>query len=326
MADRLEELRVFVAIVEEGGFARAARRLQRSAAAVTRALAELEARLGTRLLTRTTRALALTEAGTRCLGEARLVLGAYDALERSASRERAEPAGLLTISAPEMFGRLHVLPIAMRYMQRFPRVRVSLLLLNRIVSLVEEDVDLGVRIARLADSSLRAIQVGAVRRVVCASAAYLTAHGSPRTPRDLAGHGAIAVADAPPRRLRWSFTGPAGAVAVAVAPRLVVNTVQAALDAAVADGGLVRVLSYQAEPLEAAGRLTRVLRDCEPAPIPINLVHPAGRHLAPAVRSFIDAAVPELRRRFGARDPAPATGIGGVPRQRAAGRARRNAR
>lgn len=253
------------------------------------------------LLTRTTRALSLTEAGARCLDQARAVLGAYDALEQSASRERTEPAGLLTISAPEMFGRLHVLPIAMEYMRRYPRVQVAMLLLNRIVSLVDEGVDLGVRIARLADSSLRAIQVGVVRRVVCASPAYLAAHGRPRTPRDLAGHAVIAVADAPPPRLRWSFTGAGRTAAVPVVPQLVVNTVQAALDAAVADGGLVRALSYQSEPLEAAGRLTRVLRDYEPAAIPINLVHPAGRHLAPAVRLFIDAAVPELRRRFGGR-------------------------
>jgi DNA-binding transcriptional LysR family regulator len=299
MIDRLEALRIFVAIADEGSLVRAARRLQRSPAAVTRALADLEARFGTRLLTRTTRALSLTDAGARCLERARQVLGAYDELEQSASRERAAPAGQLTVSAPEMFGRLHVLPIAQRYMRGYPAVRVSLLLLNRIVSLVDEGVDLGVRIARLVDSSLRAIQAGAVRRVVCASPRYLAARGVPRTPEQLAGHEIIAIADARPPALRWPFAGPNGTVTISVVPRLVVNTVQAALDAAVADGGLVRVLSYQSAPLEAAGRLTRVLRGCEPAAIPINIVHPAGRYLSPTVRLFIDSAVPELRRKFG---------------------------
>ncbi|HJU15530.1 MAG TPA: LysR family transcriptional regulator [Stellaceae bacterium] len=295
MLDRLEALRIFVAIAEEGSFVRAARRLQRSPAAVTRAVSDLEARFGTRLLTRTTRAVALTEAGGRCLEQARQVLGAYGVLEQSASRERSGPAGLLTISAPEMFGRLHILPIAQRYLCTHPGVQVSLLLLNRLVSFVDEGVDLGVRIAQLADSSLRAIQVGAVRRVVCASPGYLSACGVPQTPQDLRNHDVIAVADARPPTLRWPF---AGSIGVAVTPRLMVNTVQAALDAAVADGGVIRVLSYQAGPLEEAGRLTRVLRDHEPAPIPIHIVHPAGRYLSPTVRLFIDAAVPELRSKF----------------------------
>jgi DNA-binding transcriptional LysR family regulator len=207
MLDRLEALRIFVAIAEEGSFVRAARRLRRSPAAVTRALADLEARFGTRLLIRTTRAAALTEAGRRCLEQARRVLDAYGELEQSASRERAAPAGLLTSSAPEMFGRLHILPIAQSYLRTYPGVQVFMLLLNRLVSFVDEGIDLGVRIARLADSSLRAIQVGTVHRVVCASPGYLSARGVPPSPQDLTGHDVIAVADARPPALRWPFAG-----------------------------------------------------------------------------------------------------------------------
>jgi DNA-binding transcriptional LysR family regulator len=298
MIDRIEALRIFVAIAEEGSFIGAARRLHRSPAAVTRALGDLEARLAARLLTRTTRAVALTDAGARYLERARQVLGSYGEFEQLASAERAEPAGQLTVSAPEMFGRLHVLPLAQRYMAAYPAVQVSLLLLNRIVSLVDEGIDLGVRIARLKDSSLRAITAGAVSRVVCASPGYLAARGTPRTPQDLAGHDVIVVADARPPTLRWSFAGAGRTATIPVAPRLVVNTVQAALDAAVADGGIVRVLSYQSEPLEGSGRLRRLLRAYEPPAIPIHIVHPAGRYLSPTVRHFIDAAVPALRAKF----------------------------
>lgn len=298
MIDRLEALRIFVAIADAGSLVGAARRLKRSAASVTRALADLEADLGTRLLSRTTRALALTDAGTRSLERARHVLEAFGELEQSASRERGEAGGQLSVSAPEMFGRLHVLPIAQRYVRAHPQVQVSLLLLNRIVSLVEEGIDLGVRIARLADSSLQAIQIGTVRRVVCASPDYLSARGVPHTPHDLRGHEAIVVADVRPPGLGWAFPGRGKSFTVRIAPRLVVNTVQAALDAAVAGSGFVRVLSYQSEPLEAAGKLVRVLSDYEPVAIPIHLVHPAGRYLSPTVRLFIDMAVPDLRHKF----------------------------
>jgi DNA-binding transcriptional LysR family regulator len=300
--DRLDELAVFVAVAEQGSFVAAARRLGRSPAAVTRAVAALEDRLGTRLFNRTTRAVALTDAGTRYLDLCRRALAEFEELELSAASERLEPRGQLTVTAPEMFGRLHILPIVQAFMAAYPAVKVSLLLLNRIVSFVDEGVDLGLRIGQLPDSSLRAIQVGWTRRVVAASPGYLAARGEPEMPADLAAHDAIAVAGVRAAQDRWSF-GPApgqaeGETTVAVNARLVVSTVQAALDAAVAGGGLVRPLAYQSAPLEAEGRLRRILRPHEPAPLPIHLVHPAGRYLAPKVRLFIDRAVTSLRGRF----------------------------
>jgi DNA-binding transcriptional LysR family regulator len=291
--DRLDELAVFVAVAEQGSFIAASRGLGRSPAAITRAVSSLEDRLAMRLFNRTTRSVALTDAGARYLDRCRRALAAFDELALSAASEQVEPAGALTLTAPEMFGRLHLLPIAQDFMRDYPRVSVSLLLLNRIVSFVDEGIDLGVRIAHLPDSSLRAIAIGHVRRVACASSAYLTRRGVPSTPDELVGHDAIAVASSGDVD-RWIFAERP----VAVDARLVVNTVQAALDAAVADGGIVRVLSYQAAPLEASGALRRILVPWEPPPIPIHIVHPAGRHLSPKIRLFIDPAVTTLRGKF----------------------------
>jgi len=296
--DRLDELAIFVAVAEQGSFVAAARHLGRSPAAVTRAVAALEDRLGTRLFNRTTRAVALTDAGGRYLDLCRRALAEFEELELSAASERSEPRGLLTVTAPEMFGRLHILPIAQAFMRAYPAVRVSLLLLNRMVSFVDEGIDLGVRIAELQDSSLRAIQVGWVRRVAVASPAYLAARREPGSPADLTAHDIIAITGIRTAYDRWSFGAGAGETTVILEPRLTLSTVQAALDAAVAGGGIVRPLSYQSAPLEAGGQLRRLLRDQEPPPIPIHLIHPAGRYLAPKVRLFIDRAVAALRGRF----------------------------
>lgn len=287
--DRLDSLAIFVAVAEEGSFVSAARRLHRSPAAVTRAVAALEDRLGTRLLNRTTRAVALTDAGARFLDRCRRALGEFEALELSAAGEQGELRGLLTVTAPEIFGRLHVLPIAQAFLAEHGGMRLSLLLVDRVVSLVDEGVDVGVRIAHLPDSSLRAIYVGDVRRVACASPRYLAARGTPKTPKDLARHDVITVLGSPVSGERWPRAH----------SRLTVNTMQGALDAAVAGGGIVRVFSYQAEAYEAAGDLRRVLRAHEPPPIPIHVVHPAGRHLPAKTRLFIDQAVASLRAKFG---------------------------
>jgi DNA-binding transcriptional LysR family regulator len=204
------------------------------------------------------------------------------------------------LTAPEMFGRLHLLPIAQAFMRQYPAVKVSLLLLNRIVSFVDEGIDLGLRIAHLPDSSMRAILVGHVRRVVCASPAYLAARGQPETPADLAHHDVILVSGVRPAMERWSFGEGKHATSVALDPRLVVNTVQAALDAAVNGGGILRPHSYQSESLERSGDLRKILAAYEPPPIPIHIVHPAGRYLPPKLRLFIDEAVSALRAKFGA--------------------------
>jgi DNA-binding transcriptional LysR family regulator len=296
--DRLDLLSIFVAVAEQGSFVAAARRLRRSPAAVTRAISALEDRLATRLFNRTTRAVALTDAGARYLELCRKALADFDQLELFAASEKDEPRGILTLTAPELFGRLHVLPIVQAFMRDFPAIEISLLLLDRVVSLVDEGIDLGLRIAHLPDSSLRAIRVGSVRRVACASPAYLAEHGEPGTPHDLASHETITIASARPVGDRWNFAGKQGMLKVPIKSRLIVNNIHAALDSAVLGCGIARVLSYQSEALEKAGKLRIVLSGYEPPPIPIHIVHPVGRYLAPKVRLFIDRAVSVLRERF----------------------------
>jgi DNA-binding transcriptional LysR family regulator len=296
--DRLETVEIFVAVAEAGSFIGAARRLGRSPAAMTRAVAALEDRLGIRLFNRTTRAVALTDAGARYLDRARGALTEFSELDLAATGEQQVPRGLLTVTAPEMFGRLHILPIAQDFMAQHAQVDVSLLLLNRIVSYIDEGIDLGLRIAHLPDSSLQAILVGHVHRICCASPGYIEAHGAPRRIQDLSKHAIIATAGVRPVVDRWSFERGGETVSVAVQPRLTLNSVQAAMDAAIAGGGIVRLLSYQSAIPEAAGALVRVLEDAPQAPIPIHIVHPAGRHLALKARLFIDRAVGLLREKF----------------------------
>jgi DNA-binding transcriptional LysR family regulator len=296
--DRLDAWTIFAAVGEQGGFAKAARQLGRSPAAVTRAVAALEERLGLRLFNRTTRSVALTDDGIRYLERCRHVLGEVAALEAAASDAGQELQGSLALTAPVIFGRLHVLPIVQRFLADYPAVAARLLLLDRTVSLVEEGLDLGVRIGRLPDSSLRAIQAGAVTRGVYASPDYLRHRGTPKHPRDLRGHDLVAFSATTPVVDRWSFRGTRGSIAIAVRPRLVVNSGEAAIDAAVAGLGLTGVLSYQVTEEIAAGKLRRVLASFEPPPLPIHLVHPAGRHLPARVRLFIDRAAAELRAKF----------------------------
>jgi DNA-binding transcriptional LysR family regulator len=302
--DRVDELAMFVAVADHGSFVAAARQLRRSPAAVTRAVAALEERLDTRLFNRTTRAVALTDAGSRYLDQCRRALAEFEALETSAASERVEPSGRLTVTAPEMFGRMHVLPIAEEFMRDHPAVSVSMLLVDRVVSFIDEGVDVGVRIAHLSDSSMRAIHVGHVRRVLCASPQYLAARGVPKTPQELAAHETIiSIGSSVPASRKWSFQSNRKAITQAVKPRLVVTTVLASLEAAMRGGGITNALSYQVAPFEADGRLKIILSSFGPPPIPIHIVHPAGRHLPPKVRLFIDAAVERLRRKFGDATP-----------------------
>jgi DNA-binding transcriptional LysR family regulator len=267
---------------------------------VTRAVAALEHHLSSRLLNRTTRSVALTDAGARYLDGCRRILSEFEELEAAATGERQGPRGLLNVTAPVMFGRLHVLPIVRDFLGKYPEVDVRLLLLDRVVSLVDEGLDVGVRLGHLPDSSLRAIQVGHVRRAVYASPDYLARHGTPQTPQDLGNHGCIACSAVTAVPDRWSFEREQRSFAVAVKPRLIVNTTDAAIDAAVAGQGLTCVLSYQVDNHVAAGRLQRVLVEYEPPSIPIHVLHPAGRYLSPKVRLFIDDATTAIRQKFGA--------------------------
>jgi len=298
MQDRLDALMIFVAVAEQQSFAKAAKRLGRSPASVTRVVAALEEHLQIRLFNRTTRSVALTDAGTRHLESCRRILAAYEELEAGVLGEQAQPRGAINVTAPTMFGRLHVLPLVKSFLDDHPQVAVRLLL-DRVVSLVDEGLDLGVRIGELPDSSLRAVFVGQVRRVVCATPQYIASHGVPGTPRDLANHRLVACTAVTPIPGRWSFHGPGGITSVAIMPRLVVNTTAAAVDAALGGLGLACIMSYQAEPHMAAGLLQTVLDEYEPPPAPIHIVHPEGRHLPAKIRLFLDHAAGALRAKFG---------------------------
>jgi DNA-binding transcriptional LysR family regulator len=299
MQDRLDALTIFVAVAERHSFAEAARQLGRSPASVTRAVAALEERLQTRLFNRTTRSVALTDAGLRYLDGCRRLLGIYDELEAVDFGERIQPRGWINVTAPAMFGRLHVLPLVQGFLDEYPQVDVRLLLLDRVVSLVDEGLDVGVRIGQMRDSSLLAVRVGQVRRIVCAAPQYLARHGVPTTPRDIANHRVVACTAVTPIPDRWSFHGRSGVTSLAVTPRLVVNTTAAAVDAALDGSGLACIMSYQAEPHMAAGLLQTVLVEYEPSPAPIHIVHPEGRHLPAKVRLFLDHAAGALRAKFG---------------------------
>jgi DNA-binding transcriptional LysR family regulator len=292
MMDRIDRWRLFVAVAEHASFAEAARRAGRSPQAVTRAIAALEAAVGARLLARTTRSVSLTDDGARYLERCRRVLADVDELDAAAS-VAGEPRGALSVTAPVLFGELHVAPIVSEYLSRHPAVDVRLALHDRVVSLAEEGIDVAVRIGDLPDSALRARRVGEVRRVLCASPAYLRRRGTPRTPRDLAGHDVIAFTGTTAIADRWGF---ATGAPIRVHPRLVVNTGRAAIDAALAGLGIVRVLSYQVAPLLARRRLVAVLAEHEPAALPVHLVTLPSPQVPVRVSVFLELAAARLRR------------------------------
>jgi DNA-binding transcriptional LysR family regulator len=289
--DRLDELAIFVAIIDSGSLAGAARRLRRSPPAVTRALATLEDRLGARLFERTTRRLSPTEAGRDLAPRARRLLNDYDAAAIGVSA--APVRGLIRVTAPVQFGRRHVAPIVSSFLDRFPETQIELVLNDRNLDLIEEGLDLAVRIGPLSDSGLKVRRVGEVRRVLVASPAYLARRGTPKTPADLARHDTIfgtARAGAP----EWRFGPSARGPVVRLSPRLLVNEVEAQLIAVRAGRGIARVLSYQVAEDLAAGTLVRLLSSYEPAPLPVQLVTLSG-HRAPKVRAFLDHGAEALR-------------------------------
>ena len=297
MADTLDTIATFVTVAELGSFAEAARRLNRDPAAVTRAVAALEAELRVRLLNRTTRSVALTDEGARYLEGCRRVLSSYDDL-RALGDADGEPHGAISVTSTGMFGRLHVLPSVLEFLDRHPKVDMRMMFLDRVVSLVDEGLDVGVRLGNLPDSSLRATRVGQVYLSIYASPAYLAEHGEPRTPAELVDHRTVSSLTIMPIPERWSFDGPEGLTVAPVRPRLIVNTMEAAADA-VADGaGLTFLASYHAQAFVDAGRLRRVLPSWSPSPIPIHIVQPAGRFPAAKVRLFVDHLAHNLRRSF----------------------------
>lgn len=298
--DRIEAMKVFVAAVDEGSLAAAGRRLKRSPAAVSRAIAFLEAHVGVELLHRTTRALKLSEAGERYVAACRRVLAELDEADLLAAGDRGAPRGLLTVSAPPISGEEILRPILDAFLDAHPSVSARLTLLDRPVNLVDEGFDVALRIGHLPDSSLIAARIGSdVRRVVVAAPAYLADMPPIVEPADLAAHRIIAFSNF--GLDSWSFTPPPGSAiprTVRFSPRLIVNSVRAAAASAVEGRGVTRLYSYHVAPLVADGRLEIVLADAEAAPMPVHLLTPEGRHATPKVRAFLDFAVPRLRARF----------------------------
>jgi DNA-binding transcriptional LysR family regulator len=292
--DRYRLMNVFVAVAEMEGFAAAARRLNMSPPAVTRAVSALEDRLGVRLLTRTTRVVRVTEAGARYLEDARRIMADFDEADAAAAGSNATPRGLLTVTAPVLFGKLYVMPVVTEYQTLFTQTTVSALFVDRVVNMVDEGIDVGIRIGVLPDSSLRAIRVGRVRRVVVGAPAYLEQFGAPETPEDLRHHRLIAASGVSPVT-EWRFGDGERQMAVKVQPRIQVNTNESALEAARQGFGLTRLLSYQVAPQLASGELKTVLENCEGAALPIHVIHREGRHGATKVRNFVDLIVERLR-------------------------------
>jgi DNA-binding transcriptional LysR family regulator len=289
--DRLDELAIFVAIVDEGSLAAAGRKLRRSPPAVTRALAALEERVAARLLERTTRRSRPTEAGRRLVDHARAVLAGYGDAVREVG---AGPVrGVLRVTAPLVFGRRHVTPVVASFLDVHPGVRVDLVLSDRNLDLIGDGLDVALRIGPLADSSLVARRVGEVRRMLVASPSYLAGRAAPRTPADLARHDVVFTATRPGSP-SWQFGGATGRRAVRLTPRLLLNDVEAALLAVRAGRGIGRALSYQVADDLASGTLVRLLPEIEPAPLPVQLIVPSARHLAAKSRSFVDHAARAL--------------------------------
>ena len=292
--DRLEAMSILLTAVEAGSLSAAARRLGTPLATVSRKVSDLEAHLKTRLLNRTSRQLTLTDAGRSYVQACKRILEEVDEAERTAAGEYSAPKGDLIITAPIVFGRLHVLPIIAAFLKAYPDINIRLVLADRVLNLLEDHVDLAIRIGPLPDSGLVATRVGTIRHVICGSPAYFAARGTPKRPAELGAHDCVTFeglmsADA------WKFAAGKSDASVPIHSRLVVNTAEAAIDAAVAGLGVTRVLSYQAVNAVQAGALAVVLRDFEPPPWPVSLVYAGGGPLPLKLRAFLDFAATRLK-------------------------------
>jgi DNA-binding transcriptional LysR family regulator len=292
--DRLQAMTAFVAVVETGGLSAAARKLDVSPSVVSRIVTELEEHLGVRLLTRTTRLVRLTDTGASYFEDCRRIIGEIDGAELSAAGAHSSLRGQLSVTAPVLFGKEYVMPIALDYLTRYPKVDLSCWFIDRVVNMVDEGLDVGVRIGELPSSSLQASRVGRVRRVVCASPAYLAKHGMPAGPDDLASHATIlssGVSASP----EWRFNAKDGPIVTPLHARVTTTTNDSAIAAAVAGFGIARVLSYQIANQLRDGTLQIILAEFEPPALPVNVVHREGRHATRKVRAFLDLAIDTLR-------------------------------
>lgn len=295
MLDRIEAMSIFVAVADAGSFTGAGRKLNIPLPTVSRKLAELEAHLGTRLLTRSTRRLALTEAGAHYVSDCRRILDEIGDAERKAAGEYVSPKGEILMTAPVAFGRRHVLPAVTAFLATYPDIDVRMMMSDRNTHLLDEHIDLAVRIGRLPDSSLRAAQVGSVSQVVCGSAGYFARHGVPQTPHGLTRLSCITFDSLSPTS-SWLFADTDGKEqAVTVRSRLAVSTAEAAVDAAISGLGVTRVLSYQAMEAVKGGKLQVVLAAFQSNPVPVSLLYACHDPLPLKIRSFLDFAVPRLR-------------------------------
>jgi DNA-binding transcriptional LysR family regulator len=295
--DRLEAMSALLAAVDAGSLSGASRKLGMPLATVSRKVSELETHLRTRLVTRTSRRLILTDAGRSYVAACKRILDDVREAERAAAGEYSAPRGELIITAPIVFGRLHVLPVLIEFLDTYPEIDVRLTLADRVVNLQEDHVDLAVRIGELPDSSLVAMRVGSIGRVVCGSPAYFAERGTPKRPNELSKHDCITFNGLTSPEA-WIFLSGKGTISVAVHSRLIVNTAEAAIDAAITGLGITRVLSYQVADALRTGALLLALREFEPPPVPVSLVHAGQGRLALKLRAILDFAAPRLKARL----------------------------
>lgn len=293
--DRLHLITVFVTVVDLNGFAAAARKLSISPPAVTRAVNELEAHLGVRLLTRTTRVVRVTEPGARYAEDCRLILGQLADADESVAGTHSTPRGRLTITAPAMFGALYVTPIVTDYLREHTEVCAACWFLDRVVNMMDEGADVAVRIGTVPGSSLHVTRVGSIRRVICAAPAYLERHGTPQLPQDLMAH-VIVATTAAGSGAEWTLAQTGETSVMKLRPRLTTTGNDAAIAAVLGGFGMARVLSYQVAEHVSSGRLVTILDRFELPPLPVQVVHREGLRASRKVRSFVDFAVDRLRR------------------------------
>lgn len=292
--DRFGAMRTLLAAIDGGSLSAASRTLGMPLPTVSRKVSELEAHLGTQLLIRTSRKLVLTEAGEGFVAAARRVMADLDEAERAAAGEYRTPSGDLLVTASLRFGKAYLTPVVLDFLAAYPRVNVRIIAADYVVDLIENHVDVAIRIGRLPDSSLVARRIGDTGWVVCASPAYLAARGTPQTPEDLAEHDCIAFEGLQPAR-SWPFGADASARSVAITPRFAGNTADAVIAAAVAGIGVGRLLSYQAAEAIAAGALVPILTEFAPPPMPVHLVHPGLPMIPLKLRAFLDFVAPRLK-------------------------------
>jgi len=292
--DKLLAMNTFVRIVEKGSLTAAAAALDTSLPSVVRSLAALERDLGVRLLNRTTRRIHLTDDGAQYLDHCRTIVSAMQDAEAALTSRRTEPHGRLAVTASVLFGRRYIAPIVSDFMRRYPNVSADLLFVDRVVNLVEEGIDVAVRIGNLADSSLIAVPVGTVRRVICASPEYLQRRGTPRTPADVRPHSCVRHTGLAPRG-DWHFRVGRRTVSIPIATAVSCNDIDSSLEACVSGRGLALFLSYQTAAYRNQGKLRYVLEEFETEPVPVHVVYPQAKLVSSRVRSFVDECVGKLR-------------------------------